>query len=123
MSLIQCPECAREISDRAYSCPHCGYIVPKVPPLAVPEPDPAPDAKRTGFEYGVWGFVLALFSLFLPVAYLDLLLAIVAFILSMIAITRKGRRKGLAIAGVVISIVSAIGALTLLAVGPWVYLF
>jgi hypothetical protein len=24
MTLIPCPECAREISDDAYSCPHCG---------------------------------------------------------------------------------------------------
>lgn len=25
MALITCPECTREISDRASSCPHCGY--------------------------------------------------------------------------------------------------
>lgn len=25
MSLIQCPECEREVSDQAASCPHCGY--------------------------------------------------------------------------------------------------
>lgn len=25
MSLIQCPECDREISDQAISCPQCGY--------------------------------------------------------------------------------------------------
>lgn len=24
MSLIACPECAREISDQAAACPHCG---------------------------------------------------------------------------------------------------
>jgi ribosomal protein L7/L12 len=23
--LIQCPECKREVSDKAVSCPHCGY--------------------------------------------------------------------------------------------------
>lgn len=26
MSLILCPECGAKISDRAISCPHCGYI-------------------------------------------------------------------------------------------------
>jgi len=25
MALIECPECKREISDKAVSCPHCGY--------------------------------------------------------------------------------------------------
>lgn len=25
MPLIECPECAKEISDRASKCPHCGY--------------------------------------------------------------------------------------------------
>lgn len=33
MSLIKCPECGKEFSDRAVSCPNCGYPVPqkKVP--------------------------------------------------------------------------------------------
>ena len=25
MALIKCPECGKEISDRASACPHCGY--------------------------------------------------------------------------------------------------
>lgn len=27
MALIKCPECNREISDKAASCPHCGYPI------------------------------------------------------------------------------------------------
>lgn len=27
MALIECPECHKEISDKASSCPHCGYPV------------------------------------------------------------------------------------------------
>lgn len=27
MSLIQCPECGKEISNKATSCPHCGYPI------------------------------------------------------------------------------------------------
>ena len=27
MALIKCPECGREISDRAVSCPHCGFPI------------------------------------------------------------------------------------------------
>ena len=25
MALIQCPECGKEVSDKAGKCPHCGY--------------------------------------------------------------------------------------------------
>lgn len=27
MALIPCPECSREVSDRAENCPHCGYPI------------------------------------------------------------------------------------------------
>ena len=27
MALIDCPECESEVSDRAGSCPHCGYQI------------------------------------------------------------------------------------------------
>ena len=29
MALIKCPECGKEISDHAISCPNCGYVLPK----------------------------------------------------------------------------------------------
>lgn len=30
MALMKCPECEREISDKAYSCPHCGFPMKQV---------------------------------------------------------------------------------------------
>lgn len=30
MALINCPECGKEISDRAEACPNCGYPIKKV---------------------------------------------------------------------------------------------
>lgn len=30
MALIKCPECSKEISDKAASCPHCGYSLKPV---------------------------------------------------------------------------------------------
>lgn len=29
MALIECPECSKEISDKAKACPHCGYPINK----------------------------------------------------------------------------------------------
>ena len=31
MALINCPECNKQISDRAESCPHCGYPLQQQP--------------------------------------------------------------------------------------------
>ncbi len=42
MALILCPECHKEVSNEAESCPHCGYpLKPKVPGLR----------RRFGFEW------------------------------------------------------------------------
>lgn len=35
MSLIQCPECSKEISDKAISCPNCGMPINDVPKTIV----------------------------------------------------------------------------------------
>ncbi|MCC6694812.1 MAG: zinc-ribbon domain-containing protein [Candidatus Hydrogenedentes bacterium] len=31
MGLVQCPDCSREVSDQAVSCPQCGYPFRAVP--------------------------------------------------------------------------------------------
>ena len=30
MALINCPECGKEVSDQAISCPNCGYVFKKM---------------------------------------------------------------------------------------------
>ena len=30
MALIKCPECGREISDKAKACIHCGYPIAEI---------------------------------------------------------------------------------------------
>lgn len=42
MALIECPECKREISDRADSCPQCGYPIASTPikPETALKPEP-----------------------------------------------------------------------------------
>lgn len=31
MALIKCPECGNEVSDKAASCPKCGYPIQNIP--------------------------------------------------------------------------------------------
>lgn len=33
MALISCPECNKEVSNKAEMCPHCGYKLPKQKPM------------------------------------------------------------------------------------------
>ena len=44
MSLIKCPECGNEVSDKATSCPKCAYpISPK--PAEIPKPEDKPTVQ------------------------------------------------------------------------------
>ncbi|MGN0384564.1 MAG: zinc ribbon domain-containing protein [Lachnospiraceae bacterium] len=35
MSLINCPECGKEISDQAAACPNCGFSLQKTDPTKI----------------------------------------------------------------------------------------
>lgn len=56
MALVTCPECKKEVSDQALSCPHCGYPLQLVregtPPL-VEEPSPAVEQSVEPPDVGV----------------------------------------------------------------------
>lgn len=69
MSLIACPECTREISDRAPSCPHCGVpnpslIGPERGPAPAPQSEPSPAPEEEGAKVvtslAVVGFLVLL---------------------------------------------------------------
>jgi predicted amidophosphoribosyltransferase len=66
MALIECPECKKEISDHASSCPHCGYELKpqRVEKTVVVE-------KSSG---GVWGAVGCLLVILLILVIIGMLL-------------------------------------------------
>lgn len=37
MSLTKCPKCGRDISEKAFSCVHCGFIVDNIQKETVEE--------------------------------------------------------------------------------------
>ena len=63
MSIIKCPECGKDISDKAAACIYCGYPINKVAESELPESsapnneEQAPNQKagrssgRRGFDY------------------------------------------------------------------------
>ena len=77
-------------------------------PQAYPQPHPAPAAPRGRRNNGMGtaGFVLSLLALVLcwvPIA--DIILFLLGLIFSIVGVSLKNRKKGLAIAGLVISVV------------------
>ena len=47
MALIPCPECGREISDKAVACPHCGLPLPKPKTEAISPATPKPATRQS----------------------------------------------------------------------------
>ncbi len=73
MSLIICPECKNQVSDRAKSCPHCGApveineqaphtVVSDSEPAGVKVSDAVQEKKSNGF--GKVGIIMSILSLF-----------------------------------------------------------
>lgn len=40
MAIIKCPECGKDVSDKAPFCPHCGVKIAGELPVPVPQPNP-----------------------------------------------------------------------------------
>ena len=54
MALIKCPECGRDISDRAAACIHCGCPLPAATPASAPAPS-APRSLSVNFNAALYG--------------------------------------------------------------------
>lgn len=99
-----CKNCGQEIDDKAVVCPHCGVAVSSTGPAPVPAQPVYDDSN----PLAVAGFVLSFF------------IAIAGLICSIIGLTKankEGRKyKGLAIAGIIISIASIVLSIIMQAV-------
>ena len=89
MSLIQCPECGKEVSDKAQSCPNCGCPIQKPPAPPVPDylpPKGAGIKDRIKYNKTIWtGIILTAiftdFSLMLnPIFSIFLVLSVAILI-------------------------------------------
>lgn len=84
MALIKCPECGKDVSDKAKACIHCGYPLTELTPEEVASTSPGsettPDTATTAprkhskkLLWGIWTSVLALLCLAGCVSYFVLL--------------------------------------------------
>lgn len=74
--LIRCPECGREVSDKAPTCPHCGIQIaghyaaqpasggynnyPPQPQTGVPSPEPQQPKKKSNWGVYLFSFLFAI---------------------------------------------------------------
>lgn len=71
MSLIKCPECGKEVSNTALTCPNCGYSINQInqQPVIVPSPPntPTPSRKKK-HSYGCLTIMVGLLIVFAAIA-------------------------------------------------------
>jgi hypothetical protein len=65
MALVKCPECAKEVSDQAVACPHCG--LPLSGKATAPNPSPSQSSKPAN-----WAGVRVIFYILIFVGFASL---------------------------------------------------
>lgn len=77
MAMVKCPECRKEISDKAESCPNCGYVLVKNDLHRVRRTKidyAAPDKKMGNIL--IWEGVLCIFGgiILIPIFFISIIL-------------------------------------------------
>ena len=93
-----CKNCGKEIDDKASVCIHCGVAVTTAG---------VKDEKKVN-AFGIAGFVVSLVSLYLGIYFC--IASVVGLVLSIVGMVqaKKCRLNGLAIAGLVLGIISTV---------------
>lgn len=96
-----CKNCGQQVDDNAEFCPNCGAKVKEAPAENVPtytnQNQPTQTNKTNGFA--IAGFILAFFGG---------ILGLIFSIIGLVKARNEGSPKGLAIAGIIISIIAFI---------------
>ncbi|KTG17751.1 MULTISPECIES: zinc ribbon domain-containing protein [unclassified Guyparkeria] len=71
MAMMECPECGKEVSDKAAACPNCGAPIAAPPPKAARpgrEPDGVSRSTRSGGAWEAIGFLLIVAGMLIGMA-------------------------------------------------------
>lgn len=121
MALINCPECGKEISDKAASCPNCGMPIKETetkfcqhcgeeidfdcvvcPKCGKQVEELKAEFKKKHSVVGIIGFILSIIGVFGGIG-LSVFLFIASIILCIIGCLEKDKKHGFAIAGNIVS--------------------
>lgn len=89
MAMIKCPECGKDISDTATSCPNCGYVITKK--TVDISPTPVPDLQKKPVA-GIVCIVAGIIAVIVGIPLISIIIGIFAIIggLAMIGLGIKG---------------------------------
>lgn len=103
-----CTNCGKEIDDNAVICPSCGVPTDNMKKTVAPAAAPAPTTQSKGANgLAIAGLVLGLVGLF-GGNYIFLIPGLIGLILSIVGMVKSKQyaARGLAIAALIVSIVS-----------------
>ncbi|KXK31797.1 MAG: hypothetical protein UZ01_00749 [Candidatus Brocadia sinica] len=107
--LIKCPECNKDMSDSAPSCPHCGFILKALKSKDTSKETESSSRKKAIFQFISLGAIIV--ALFTPRILISLP-CLVIISAGIIALFRKEPRWFLSVASIVLGFF-LIGAFTL----------
>lgn len=106
-----CHNCGARLEDDNASCIECGLRLDENSPKDISPSLDGSESNDLNNNQGTIGFILAVISLLLPIPIIDTLIGVVALIFSLGGM--KSETKGLAIAGLVVSVIAIIGSIVL----------
>ena len=95
MALIKCPECEKEISDKAVSCPYCGVPILQGQDSCLQEKGPLDTTvqNKNTSTWGIVGIVLGGASLIMPY-FASVFLVPAGFLCGVISYRKKSKKLG-----------------------------
>lgn len=103
--IMKCPECGRDVSSQANSCPGCGFPIKNY----LKDFQKQQDESKEKHTDPIAGFIFSLVALFFvgSGSILVVIPIVIAFVIGVIGLTERGA-DGFAITGIVISVLDAL---------------
>jgi len=107
-----CPNCSAKVEGHSNYCIECGVEFDSNFLKSDARENTLVSSQEASSNKGLIGFVLAIISLILPVPIIDTVIGFIGLVFSVNGL--KEEKKGLAIAGLVISLIAIVGSIVLL---------
>ena len=102
--IIKCPECGKDVSSQANSCPGCGFPIKNY----LKDFQKQQDESKEKHTDPIAGFIFSLIAFWVGSgSILVAIPIIIAFVIGVIGLTERGA-DGFAITGIVISVLDAL---------------